>query len=61
MESLVAFHKIVARYQRGENAFDLILEKQVKIRESLEKAFTLSHFKEILDVASIKALLCLQY
>jgi len=46
--------------ERGKT-FDLTLEKQVKIRESLEKAFTLSPFKEILDAVSIKVPPCLQY
>ena len=61
MGSLVTYQEIVARYERGESAFDLTLEKWVRIRESLEKAFTLTHFKEILDAAVIKVPLCLQY
>ena len=40
MESLVAFQKIAARYQRGGKAFDLALEKWAGMRESLENAFT---------------------
>jgi hypothetical protein len=61
MGKLVTFRQIVTRYEAGENAFDLTVEKWVRIRESLEKTFTLSHFKEILDAASIKVPLCLQY
>ena len=61
MGSLVTYREIVARYEKGENAFDLTLEKWVRIRESLGKAFTLSHFKEILDAAVIKVPLCLEY
>jgi hypothetical protein len=61
MGNLVTFQEIVTRYEAGENAFDLTGEKWVRIRESLEKTFTLSHFKEILDAASIKVPLCLQY
>ena len=61
MGKLVTFPEIVTRYEAGENAFDLAVEKWVRIRESLEKTFTLSHFKEILDAASIKVPLCLQY
>jgi hypothetical protein len=61
MGILVTYQEIVARYETGENAFDLTLEKWVRIRESLEKAFTLSHFKEILDAAVIKVPLCLEY
>jgi hypothetical protein len=61
MGSLVTYREIVARYEKGENAFDLTLEKWVRIRESLGKAFTLSRFKEILDAAVIKIPLCLEY
>ena len=61
MGNLVTFQEIVTRYEAGENAFDLTVGKWVRIRESLEKTFTVSHFKEILDVASIKVPLCLQY
>jgi len=61
MGSLVTYQEIVARYETWENAFDLTLEKWVRIRESLEKAFTLSHFKEILNAAVIKVPLFLEY
>ena len=61
MGNLVTYQEIVARYERGENGFDLTLEKWVRIRESLGKAFTVSHFKAILDAAVIKVPLCLEY
>ena len=61
MGNLVTFTEIVTRYERGENAFDLTLEKWVKIRESIRNAFTTSHFREILDAAVIKVPLCLEY
>ena len=61
MGNLVTFREIVARYEAGENAFDLTLEKWVKIRDSMKNAFTLSHFREILDAAVIKVPLCLEY
>ena len=48
MGSLVTFQEILARYEAGENAFDLTLEKWVKIRESLKDAFTVTHYREIL-------------
>jgi hypothetical protein len=60
MGNFVTFQEIVARYERGENAFDLTLEKWVRIRSSIKNAFTLSHFKEILDAAVIKVPLCLE-
>jgi hypothetical protein len=61
MGKFVTFREIVTRYEAGENAFDLTVEKWVRIQESLEKTFALSHFKEILDAASIKIPLCLEY
>ena len=61
MGNLVTFREIAARYERGENAFDLTLEKWVKIRDSLKHACTMSHYREILDAAVIKVLLCLEY
>ena len=61
MGNLVTFQEILARYEAGENAFDLTLEKWVRIRKSVENAFTLEHFREILDGAVIKVPLCFEY
>jgi hypothetical protein len=61
MGKFITFREIVTRYEAGENAFDLTVEKWVRIREYLEVALSVSHFKEILDAASIKVPLCLQY
>jgi len=60
MGNLLTFKEIITRYSRGENAFDLTLEKWVRIRESLKNALTISHFKEILEAAVIKVPLCLE-
>lgn len=60
MGNLLTFKEIITRYKRGENAFDLTLEKWVRIRESLKDALTISHFKEILEAAVIKVPLCLE-
>ena len=60
MADLVTFQEIRKRYEAGENAFDLTLEKWVKIRESLKNAFTMSHYREILGAATIKVPLCLE-
>jgi hypothetical protein len=60
MEGLVTFQEILKRYEAGENAFDLTLEKWVKIRESLKNAFTMSHYREILGAAMVKVPLCLE-
>ena len=61
MGKLVTFREIVTRYGAGENAFDLTVEKWGRIRESLQVALSASHFKEILDAASIKVPFCLEY
>jgi hypothetical protein len=61
MGKLVTFREIVTRYEAGENAFDLTVEKWVRIREDLESALSLSEFREILEAASIKVPLCLEY
>jgi len=61
MGKLVTFREIVTRYEAGENAFDLSVEKWVTIREYLESALSLPEFREILEAASIKVPLCLEY
>ena len=58
--NLVTYQEIVTRYERGENAFDLTLEKWLRIRESLENASSISHFREILEAATIKVPVCLE-
>ncbi len=60
MGNLLTFKHIITRYKRGENAFDLTLEKWVRIRESLKSALTTSDFKEILEAAVIKVPLCFE-
>jgi len=61
MGSLLKYQDMVTRYASGENAFDLTLEKWVKIRESIKTAFTTSHFDELLEAAAIKVPLCLEH
>ena len=61
MGKLVTFQEIVTRYEAGENAFDLTLEKWVRIRDSLKNVLTMSQFREILEAAVIKVPLCLEY
>ena len=60
MGNLVTFQEILTRYEAGENAFDLTPEKWVKIRESLQDAFTVTHYREILRAETIKVPLCLE-
>jgi hypothetical protein len=56
----VTVREILTLYGAGENAFDLTVEKWVKIRESLEHASTLSHYREILGAVMGKVPLCLE-
>jgi hypothetical protein len=60
MGNLATFQELVNRYERGENAFDLTLEKWVRIRESLKSACSMPQFREILEAAAIKVPLCLE-
>jgi len=60
MADLVTFQEILKRYEAGENAFDLTLEKWLRIRESLKSASTMSQFGEILQAAVIKVPFCLE-
>ena len=60
MGNLVTFQEILTRYEAGENAFDLTLEKWVKIREFLKEALTMTYYREILGAATIKVPLCLE-
>jgi len=60
MGNLLTFKEIITRYSRGENGFDLTLDKWVRIRGSLNSALTLSHFKEILEASVIKTPFCVE-
>ena len=60
MGNLLTFREMVTRYERGDNAFDLTLEKWMRIRESIKMAFSTSHFDEVLEAAAIKVPLCLE-
>jgi hypothetical protein len=61
MGSLATFQEIVTRYEKGENPFDLTLEKWVRIREFLKSASTMTHYREILGASMVKVPLCLEY
>ena len=60
MGNLLTFQEMITRYEGGENAFDLTLEKWVRIRESIRTAFTASQFDEVFEAAAIKVPLCLE-
>jgi hypothetical protein len=60
MGNLLTYQEMLTRYEGGENAFDLTLEKWVRIRESIKTAFTTSQFDEVLEAAALKVPLCLE-
>jgi len=49
------------RYEAGENAFDLAIEKWVRIREAIKSAYSLQHFVLIVRGASVKIALCVEF
>ncbi|MFB0507204.1 MAG: hypothetical protein ACETWT_10780 [Thermodesulfobacteriota bacterium] len=61
MGNLLTYQEMVTRYEGGENAFDLTLEKWVRIREFIKTAFTTLQFDEVLEAAALKVPLCLEH
>jgi hypothetical protein len=61
MVTLMSFEEMLRRYEDGENAFDLAIEKWVKIREAIKSSYSLNHFVLIMRGASIKIALCVEY
>jgi hypothetical protein len=61
MGNLLTFQEMATRYDKGENAFDLTVEKWVRIREFIQSAFTTSQFDEVLQAAALKVPLCLEH
>ena len=61
MGSLLTFQEMVTRYEKGENAFDLTMEKWMRIREFIKTAFSTSQFDEVLQAAALKVPLCLEH
>jgi hypothetical protein len=61
MGNLLTFQEMATRYEKGENAFDLTVEKWMRIREFIQTAFTTSQFDEVLQAAALKVPLCLEH
>ncbi len=61
MGNLLTYQEMVARYEGGENAFDLTLEKWLRIREFIKTAFNTLQFDEVLEAAALKVPLCLEH
>ena len=61
MVKLMTFEETIKRYEAGENAFDLAIEKWVRIKEAIKSAHTIQHFILIAQGATIKVALCVEY
>lgn len=61
MLNLMTFEETVERYEAGENAFDLAIEKWERIREAIRSAHSVQQFIVIAQGATIKVALCVEY
>jgi len=61
MLNLMTFEETVERYEGGENAFDLTIEKWERIRQAIQSAHSIPHFVLIAQWASIKVALCVEF
>ncbi len=61
MVKLMSFEETIKRYEEGENAFDLAIEKWVRIKEAIQSAYNIQHFILIVRGASIKIALCVEF
>jgi hypothetical protein len=61
MLKLMTFEETIKRYEAGENAFDLAIEKWERIKEAIKSAHTVQHFILIARGATIKVALCVEY
>ena len=61
MEALMTWEEMKDRYQKGEDSFELTIEKWTRIKSFLNEAIGLSDFKKMLEGAVIPVPFCLQY
>jgi hypothetical protein len=61
MNRLLSFQEIVARYRRGENLFDITIEKWTGIKDSLHALEELSELGIIIKSARTGGAFCLEY
>jgi hypothetical protein len=58
---LLSLHEITARYRRGENLFDITLEKWAGIRDALDALEELSDLNPIIKSARTGGAFCLEF
>ena len=61
MPALMTFEETIKRYEAGENAFDLTIEKWERIRGAITSAHSIPQFMMIARGASIKVALCIEF
>ncbi len=61
MDTLLELDEMVRRHKRGEDPFDLAIEKWVRIREYLLKKADQDRYKQAFQCGSTKILFCFDY
>jgi len=61
MVKLLELEEMERRHRRGEDPFDLAIEKWVRIREFLVEKGDPARFKQAFDCGSTKIIFCLDY
>jgi len=57
----LTFQEIVARFKKGENLFDITIEKWMRIKESLLSLEEISELGPIIESARMGGAFCLEY
>jgi hypothetical protein len=60
-QRLLSFQEIVARYRRGENLFDITIEKWMAIKNSLSSLEALAEITPLIKSARSGGAFCLEY
>jgi len=61
MTQLLTFFEMQMRYQKGEDPFDLTIEKWIRIRQSVGTASTLTDFRKLSRAANVAVPFCSEY
>lgn len=61
MSSLLTYNEMSERYEKGENAFEITVDKWKRIRENIETAYSPQQFQDIFESAAFKVPLCMEY
>jgi len=61
MAQLMTISEMRDRYKKTEDAFDLTIEKWIRIRRFVDTASTVSDFDELLQAANVAIPFCFEY